>query len=86
MQLGRFRIKAQEALAAAVQLAETRHNPQVAPAHLLDALLETSLPALRAETERALDEVPQLAQGSSTEGPRVRAVPRSGPSDDYSLS
>ena len=32
------------------------------------AKLGTSLPALRAETERALEEQPRLAEGSSTEG------------------
>ncbi len=103
MQLDRFTIKSQEALAASVRLAQERRNPQIAPAHLLAVLLETgavpssgpggappagdgpsdgaggvvlpvlaklgtSLPALRAETDRALEELPRLAAGSSTEG------------------
>ena len=103
MQLDRFTIKSQEALAAAVRLAQEWRNPQIAPAHLLAVLLETgaapssgpggappagsgpsdgaggvvlpvlaklgtSLPALRAETDRALEELPRLAAGSSTEG------------------
>src|SRR3954449_3408356 len=40
MQADRFTIKSQEALAAAQRLAGTRRNPQVAPVHLLLALLE----------------------------------------------
>ena len=40
MQADRFTIKAQEALAAAQRLASTRRNPEVAPHHLLAALLE----------------------------------------------
>src|SRR5918995_106925 len=39
MQADRFTIKAQEAIAAAGQLAERRHNPQVTPEHLLSVLL-----------------------------------------------
>jgi ATP-dependent Clp protease ATP-binding subunit ClpB len=103
MQLDKFTIKSQEALAASVRFAQERRNPQIAPAHLLAVLLETgavpssgpggappagdgpsdgaggvvlpvlaklgtSLPALRAETDRALEELPRLAAGSSTEG------------------
>ena len=40
MQADRFTIKAQEALAAAQRLAAARRNPEVAPYHLLVALLE----------------------------------------------
>src|ERR687898_759946 len=40
MQADRFTVKSQEALAAAQRLAATRHNPEVAPQHLLLALLE----------------------------------------------
>jgi ATP-dependent Clp protease ATP-binding subunit ClpB len=40
MQADRFTIKSQEALAAAQRLAGGRRNPQVAPVHLLLALLE----------------------------------------------
>ena len=39
MQGDRFTVKSQEAVAAAQQLAAARHNPEVAPAHLLIALL-----------------------------------------------
>jgi len=39
MQPDRFTTKSQEAVAAAQQLAAARHNPEVAPAHLLVALL-----------------------------------------------
>ena len=40
MQLDRFTVKAQEAVAAAQRLASEHSNPEVAPAHLLLALLE----------------------------------------------
>jgi ATP-dependent Clp protease ATP-binding subunit ClpB len=40
MQADRFTVKSQEALAAAQKLAGARHNPEVAPGHLLVALLE----------------------------------------------
>jgi ATP-dependent Clp protease ATP-binding subunit ClpB len=40
MQPDRFTVKSQEAVAAAQQLASRRRNPEVAPAHLLIALLE----------------------------------------------
>jgi ATP-dependent Clp protease ATP-binding subunit ClpB len=85
----RLTIKSQEALAAAARLAGERRNPQVAPAHLLAALLADeeaggvvvpvltklgiSLPALRAEATRALEELPRLGEGSSAEGGRPSA-------------
>src|ERR687896_2078176 len=40
MQADRFTVKSQEAMAAAQRLAGPRHNPEVAPPHLLLALLE----------------------------------------------
>jgi ATP-dependent Clp protease ATP-binding subunit ClpB len=40
VQPDRFTVKSQEAVAAAQQLASQRRNPEVAPAHLLTALLE----------------------------------------------
>ena len=40
MQPDRFTIKSQEALQAAQQLADERHNPQTTPEHLLAVLLE----------------------------------------------
>ncbi|MGH2712642.1 MAG: Clp protease N-terminal domain-containing protein, partial [Thermoleophilaceae bacterium] len=40
MQPDRFTVKSQEALAAAQRLAGARRNPEVAPPHLLLALLE----------------------------------------------
>jgi ATP-dependent Clp protease ATP-binding subunit ClpB len=83
MQFDRFTIKSQEALAAAARLAQERRNPQVTPAHLLAVLLEseqgggvvvpvlnklgTPLPALRAEANRALEELPRLGESSTVE-------------------
>jgi ATP-dependent Clp protease ATP-binding subunit ClpB len=40
MQADRFTVKSQEAVAAAQEMARTRRNPEIAPAHLLVALLE----------------------------------------------
>jgi ATP-dependent Clp protease ATP-binding subunit ClpB len=40
MQADRFTVKSQEAVAAAQELARTRRNPEIAPAHLLVALIE----------------------------------------------
>ncbi len=83
MQPDRFTIKSQESLAAAARLAEQRRNPQVASLHLLAALLEggdqggvvpgvleklgTAVPALRAEVERALAELPRLSGDSAAD-------------------
>ncbi len=84
MQPDRLTIKSQEALAAASGLAQERRNPQVAPIHLLTVLLDDGeaggvvvpvlkklgiqLPALRAESSRALEDLPRLGEGSSMEG------------------
>ena len=40
MQADRFTVKSQEAVAAAQELARTRRNPEIVPAHLLVALIE----------------------------------------------
>jgi ATP-dependent Clp protease ATP-binding subunit ClpB len=49
MQADKFTVKSQEALAAAIRLAEELRNPQVMPAHLLSALLAESPQATAAE-------------------------------------
>src|SRR5918997_6359908 len=74
MQADRFTVKSQEALAAAQRLAGARHNPEVAPAHLLLALLEQEggivVPVLRraaADPER----VRRLANESLDAAPTV---------------
>ena len=75
MQQDRFTIKSQEAVAAAQRLASERSNPEVAPAHLLAALLEQEegvvVPvlqrlgedagALRARAREEIDKLPQLS-------------------------
>src|SRR5512132_789432 len=77
MQADRFTIKAQEAIAAAGQLAERRRNPQITPEHLLAVLLEqdggvvapvlgklgADARALRADVNAALDALPTLSGG-----------------------
>ena len=77
----RFTIKTQEALAAATQLAEERHNPQVTPEHLLAVLLEqdgttapvlaklgVDLAAVRGPLVAALDTLPVMADGAEVSG------------------
>src|SRR4051812_29495378 len=75
MQADRFTIKAQEAIAAAGQLAERRRNPQVTPEHLLAVLLEqdggvvvpvlaklgADVAALRATVNDTLDLLPRMS-------------------------
>src|SRR5918999_1816381 len=57
MQADRFTVKSQEALAAAQRLAGARRNPEVAPPHLLLALLEQDggivVPVLRRAEDEA---------------------------------
>src|SRR5215475_2099584 len=88
MQADRFTIKAQEAIAAAGQLAERRHNPQVTPEHLLAVLLEqeggvvapvlTKLGAdvngLRARVNADLDALPTMTAGGEAAGPSSEFV------------
>jgi ATP-dependent Clp protease ATP-binding subunit ClpB len=88
MQADRFTIKAQEAIAAAGQLAERRHNPQVTPEHLLAVLLEqdggvvvpvlaklgADAVALRGEVNTLLDAMPTLTAGGEAAGPSSELV------------
>jgi ATP-dependent Clp protease ATP-binding subunit ClpB len=84
MQADRFTIKAQEALAAAQRLAGARRNPEVAPFHLLTALLEQDggivVPVLRRanvdpervrrQANQELDALPTVT-GDATAAPAV---------------
>ncbi len=88
MQADRFTIKAQEAIAAAGQLAERRRNPQVTPEHLLSVLLEqdggvvvpvlaklgADAGALRGEVNALLDAMPTLTAGGEAAGPSSELV------------
>src|SRR6478736_5050848 len=88
MQADRFTIKAQEAIAAAGQLAERRRNPQVTPEHLLAVLLEqdggvvvpvlaklgADAGALRGEVNALLDAMPTLTAGGEAAGPSSELV------------
>jgi ATP-dependent Clp protease ATP-binding subunit ClpB len=88
MQADRFTIKAQEAIAAAGQLAERRRNPQVTPEHLLSVLLEqdggvvvpvlaklgADTSALRGEVNALLDAMPTLTAGGEAAGPSSELV------------
>src|SRR5689334_7478986 len=84
MQPDRFTIKSQEALQAAQQLAGARRNPQVAPVHLLLALLEQeggiAVPVLkrlgvspetvRAKANEQLDKFP-VVTGDASAAPQL---------------
>ncbi len=75
MQQDRFTIKSQEAVAAAQRLASEHSNPEVAPAHLLAALLEQEdgvvvpvlqrlgedIEAVRARVREAVENLPRLS-------------------------
>ncbi|HEX4807096.1 MAG TPA: ATP-dependent chaperone ClpB [Conexibacter sp.] len=88
MQLDRFTIKSQEAIQAALRLAEDRANPQATPEHLLAVLLEQSegivVPvlrkvgvdpaALRAGVNGALDALPRMTGPSGGSGPAEELV------------
>jgi ATP-dependent Clp protease ATP-binding subunit ClpB len=88
MQSDRFTIKAQEAIAAAGQLAERRRNPQVTPEHLLSVLLEqeggvvapvlaklgADAAALRRVVNAALDGLPTMTAGGEAAGPSSELV------------
>ncbi len=88
MQADRFTIKAQEAIAAAGQLAERRRNPQVTPEHLLAVLLEqeggvvspvlaklgSDPRALRGEVNALIDALPTTTAGGEAAGPSSELV------------
>src|SRR3954469_23237247 len=79
MQADRFTVKSQEALAAAQKLAGARRNPEVAPYHLLVALLEqdggivapvleranVDLARVRAQANEKLDALPRVTGDAS---------------------
>ncbi|HXE44475.1 MAG TPA: ATP-dependent chaperone ClpB [Conexibacter sp.] len=88
MQLDRFTIKSQEAIQAALRLAEDRANPQATPEHLLAVLLEQSEgivapvlrkvgvdpAALRAAVNGALDALPRMTGPSGGSGPSQELI------------
>ncbi len=87
MQPDRFTVKSQEAVAAAQELAAARRNPEIAPPHLLVALLEQAdglvVPILQklgadtatvaARANEAVAALPKLS-GESAEEPRMSAA------------
>jgi ATP-dependent Clp protease ATP-binding subunit ClpB len=88
MQLDRFTIKSQEAIQAALRLAEARRNPQATPEHLLAVLLEQQegivAPVLRkvgadpraiaTALNGALDALPTMTGPSGGSGPAEELV------------
>ena len=79
MDFNKLTIKAQEAVAAAQELARRNGNPELYPEHLLLALLDQELPrelvpdadALRAQAEATLAQKPRI-EGSQQQ-PQVSA-------------
>jgi ATP-dependent Clp protease ATP-binding subunit ClpB len=83
MQLDRFTIKSQEAIQAALRLAEERRNPQATPEHLLAVLIEqqdgivapvlrkvgADPAAIRGTLNGALDALPTMTGPSGGSGP-----------------
>jgi ATP-dependent Clp protease ATP-binding subunit ClpB len=90
MQPDRFTIKSQEAVADAQRLAAERRNTEVAPAHLLLALLRqedglvvpvlqkvgVDVAGLTSETERSADALPTLSGGAEAEARPSSALVR----------
>jgi len=88
MQLDRITIKSQEAIQAALRLAEDRANPQATPEHLLAVLLEqpegivapvlrkvgVDPAAIRAAVNGALDALPRMTGPSGGSGPSEELV------------
>ena len=88
MQLDRFTIKSQEAIQAALRLAEDRANPQATPEHLLAVLLEQAEgivapvlrkvgadpAAIRAAVNGALDALPRMTGPSGGSGPSEELI------------
>jgi ATP-dependent Clp protease ATP-binding subunit ClpB len=88
MQLDRFTIKSQEAIQAALRLAEDRANPQATPEHLLAVLIEQSegivapvlrkvgvdLATIRASVNGALDALPRMTGPSGGSGPSQELI------------
>jgi ATP-dependent Clp protease ATP-binding subunit ClpB len=88
MQLDRFTIKSQEAIQAALRLAEERRNPQATPEHLLAVLLEQSEglvapvlrkvgadpAAIRTAVNGALDALPTMSGPSGGSGPAEELI------------
>ncbi len=84
MQPERFTVRAQEALAGAVRIAQARGNPQTGPAHLLAALLEDrdgiavailrklaiDTQAVAGPLDQALAALPQI-KGATAEAPPI---------------
>jgi ATP-dependent Clp protease ATP-binding subunit ClpB len=87
MQADRFTVKSQEALSAAQRIASARRNSEVAPAHLLTALLEQEAgivvpvlrkvgadpQAVRTRANQALDSLPTVT-GDATAAPSLAAA------------
>src|SRR5438046_6914152 len=79
MDFTKLTIRAQEAVAAAQELARRNGNPELYPEHLLLALLDQELPrqlvddadALRAEAEAQLSQRPRIA--GAQQQPQVSA-------------
>src|SRR5919199_1041777 len=89
MHADRFTVKAQEAFAAAQRIAQARKNPQVAPHHLLVALLEQEGGIVVPVLERAgadPESVRRRANEVLDEQPKVTGDTGQAPGFDYAVS
>ncbi len=88
MRLDKFTLRAQEAIQAAIELAERNHNQQVEPEHLLAAMLEqpegivrpvlgklgTNVPVVLNDTQAAIGRFPRVEGGQQYFSPRSTQV------------
>jgi ATP-dependent Clp protease ATP-binding subunit ClpB len=88
MRLDRFTLRGQEAIQAAIELAERNQNQQVEPEHLLSAMLEqpegivkpilgklaVNLPVLLNDVQAAIGRFPQVKGGQQYFSPRLTQI------------
>jgi ATP-dependent Clp protease ATP-binding subunit ClpB len=88
MRMDRFTIKSQEAVGAAIRMAEKAHNPEILPEHVLYALVDQSEGmgrslleklgarpgAVKAQLSESLRKLPAAEGGSIYESPRLKKM------------
>src|ERR1700682_5710719 len=88
MRLDRFTLRAQEAVQAAIELAEKNQNQQVEPEHLLAAMLEqpegivrpilgklaVNVPVILNDVQAAIARLPRVQGGQQYFSPRLSQI------------
>ncbi|MBA2378568.1 MAG: AAA family ATPase, partial [Blastocatellia bacterium] len=88
MRFDRFTIRGQEAVQAAIGVAEKNENQQVEPEHILSAMLEqkegvlrpilgkigVSIPAVAAELQEVIDKIPKVSGGQQYFSSRTNTI------------